>query len=396
MKSKILLVFLGYFAAFGSFAQGINFEHELTFEQALEKAKTEGKIVFMDCYTTWCGPCKKLSAETFTDNAVGEFFNSHFINLKMDMEKGEGPELSGRFTVRGYPTLLWINPDGSVKYRTMGFVPAEKLLNEAQKATDTLSSKIAVMRTEYNNGKRDINFLNDYLNTLALIGGGSDSILQGFINSLSSANLKNEKYVQTIFNATDNLQSVGLAYIMKNRTAVEAIVGEATFAKKVNTVADKALADAVIKKDEVLFHGAIKLLNDLGGINASEKIARSYMEYTERIGNWKMYDKYASEYVQKFGLKNDKELSDIAWNYYLNIEDKKQLEKAKKWAYTAVELKNNTENNTIYAYMSYKLGDLKEAELACDYALLRAKEDGGNDSSAKGLKALIISETAKK
>ncbi len=278
----------------------------------------------------------------------------------------------------------------------MGFVPAEKLLNEAQKATDTLSSKIAVMRAEYNNGKRDINFLNDYLNTLALIGGGSDSILQGFINSLSSANLKNEKYVQTIFNATDNLQSAGLAYIMKNRTAIEAIVGEATFAKKVNTVADKALADAVIKKDEVLFHGAIKLLNDLGGINASEKIARSYMEYTERIGNWKMYDKYASEYVQKFGLKNDKELSDIAWNYYLNIEDKKQLEKAKKWAYTAVELKNNTENNTIYAYMSYKLGDLKEAELACDYALLRAKEDGGNDSSAKGLKALIISETAKK
>ncbi len=89
MKSKILLVFLGYFAAFGSFAQGINFEHELTFEQALEKAKTEGKIVFMDCYTTWCGPCKKLSAETFTNNEVGEYFNSHFVNLKMDMEKAK-------------------------------------------------------------------------------------------------------------------------------------------------------------------------------------------------------------------------------------------------------------------------------------------------------------------
>lgn len=395
MKSRILLVFLGYFATLNSFAQGIHFEHDLTFSQALEKAKEEGKIVFMDCYTTWCGPCKKLSAETFTNNEVGEFFNSHFVSLKVDMEKGEGPELSGRFTVRGYPTLLWINPDGSIKHRTMGFVPAEKLLNEAQKATDTLSGKIALMRTEYNSGKRDINFLNDYLNTLSRIGGGSDSILQEFINSLSPANLKNGKYIQTIFNATDNLQSAGLTYIMQNRTTVEAIVGKATFAKKVDNVADKALNDAVIKKDDILFHGAIKLLGDLGESNAPERIAHSYMEYTERIGNWKMYDKYASEYVQKFGLKDDKELSNIAWNYYLNIEDKKQLEKAKKWAYTAVELKNNTENNTIYAYMNYKLGNLKEAELACDYALLRAKEDGGNDSSAKGLKALIIAETAK-
>ncbi len=86
-------------------AQGIQFE-ESTFNEALAKAGQEKKLLFIDCYTTWCGPCKMLSKIVFPNDTAGAFFNKHFINLKMDMEKGEGKTLSKTFRITSYPTLL--------------------------------------------------------------------------------------------------------------------------------------------------------------------------------------------------------------------------------------------------------------------------------------------------
>lgn len=79
---------------------------ELSFSEALKVAKAENKLLFVDCFTTWCGPCRKLSNVVFKDSLVADYFNSHFVNLKMDMEKGEGIEIKKKYEVRGYPTLL--------------------------------------------------------------------------------------------------------------------------------------------------------------------------------------------------------------------------------------------------------------------------------------------------
>ena len=69
--------------------QGVQFQ-ELTFQEALNKAKAENKLVFVDCYTSWCGPCKYMLNNVFVLPEVGEFFNEHFVNVKYDMEQGEG------------------------------------------------------------------------------------------------------------------------------------------------------------------------------------------------------------------------------------------------------------------------------------------------------------------
>ena len=89
-------------------AQRINFEKG-SWSEALAKAKKEDKIVFVDCYTTWCGPCKWMDKNVFTDGAVAEFYNEHFVNVKLDMERGEGLDIATIYDVRAYPTLLFIN-----------------------------------------------------------------------------------------------------------------------------------------------------------------------------------------------------------------------------------------------------------------------------------------------
>src|SRR5262245_56376781 len=98
-------------------AQGIQFEHG-SWQEAVAKAKAEGKFIFLDAYTTWCGPCKTMVAKTFPDSAVGRFFNTHFVNVKMDMERGDGVELSTRYKVWIYPTLLFLDAEGMIQHRS--------------------------------------------------------------------------------------------------------------------------------------------------------------------------------------------------------------------------------------------------------------------------------------
>lgn len=100
-------------------AQGTQFR-ELTFRQALEKAKQENKPLFLDCYTSWCGPCKNMLNNVFTLPEAGEFMNTSFVCVKFDMEKGEGVELQKQFNVRAFPTFLIIRPDGTIQHRLAG------------------------------------------------------------------------------------------------------------------------------------------------------------------------------------------------------------------------------------------------------------------------------------
>ncbi len=99
-----------------------------TFAEALAKASAEGKRVFMDCYTSWCVPCRKMSNEVFILPEVGGYFNEHFVSIKMDMEKGEGPELAKKYKVNAYPTMLILDKDGNVLNTVLGARSAKELL----------------------------------------------------------------------------------------------------------------------------------------------------------------------------------------------------------------------------------------------------------------------------
>ena len=109
-------------------ADGINFQH-MTLADAMKLAKKEKKIIFIDVYTGWCGPCKSMAATTFKDAKVGERFNKAYVNLKLDAEKdADGIKVAQEYRVTGYPTFLFIDATGKLKKRLMGYMPAEQFL----------------------------------------------------------------------------------------------------------------------------------------------------------------------------------------------------------------------------------------------------------------------------
>ncbi|WP_303223941.1 thioredoxin family protein, partial [Butyricimonas faecihominis] len=104
---KFVLLYVCMFLMIPVFAQ-TNFQ-DLSLVKALELAKSEKKLVFIDCYTSWCGPCKIMAKEVLPQKEVGDFLNERFVCVKYDMEEGEGPEIAKRYKVDAYPTFLLLN-----------------------------------------------------------------------------------------------------------------------------------------------------------------------------------------------------------------------------------------------------------------------------------------------
>ncbi len=113
---------------------GIQFA-DLTWSKALEKAKKEKKLIFFDAYTSWCGPCKMLQKTVFTRKDVGDYFNATFINVKKDMEVGEGPQLANLYPIEGYPTLFFINGNGKIVTSHLGALDGPELIKLAKMVT---------------------------------------------------------------------------------------------------------------------------------------------------------------------------------------------------------------------------------------------------------------------
>lgn len=113
---------------------GIQFFHG-TWKEALKKASKENKLIFLDAYASWCGPCKIMARNTFTDEKVGDFFNANFINVKMDMEKNaDGRRLSGKYKLTAYPTLYFVNGSENVVHQELGMQNKKQLIEVGKRA----------------------------------------------------------------------------------------------------------------------------------------------------------------------------------------------------------------------------------------------------------------------
>lgn len=101
---------------------------------AIKKASAQKKYIFVDCYATWCGPCKMLKIRTFTNRKVADFFNKNFVNVSIDMEAGQGPQLAQLWKIQAYPTLIIFDENAKPVLGTMGFMGPDDLMRFAEQA----------------------------------------------------------------------------------------------------------------------------------------------------------------------------------------------------------------------------------------------------------------------
>ena len=131
--SYIVLLMLTAFLPSKSNAQNVKKPEGIVFIEnswieALHQAQVKNKYIFVDAYATWCGPCNMLKNITFKDSKAATFFNANFINVAIDMKRGEGPVLAQQWGIQAYPTLLVFDSNGKPVTGTMGYMGANALI----------------------------------------------------------------------------------------------------------------------------------------------------------------------------------------------------------------------------------------------------------------------------
>jgi len=287
--------------------QGIDFFHG-SFQEALNKAKSDGKLIFMDAFTTWCGPCRRMAANTFPDANVGSFYNENFINLKVDMEKGEGPDLAIRYGIASYPTLLYIDGDGKIVHRASGArgpEPFIELGRDALKKNDR-SGDFAKL---YDAGNREPATVLAYIKALNAAGKPSLKIANEYL--ATQKDMKTPENLQIILESTTEADSRIFDLLIQNKEAIISLKNKEIFEAKVYQACYRTFTKAVDYRNEALLKEAQSKMKN-HPTKEKDFILQTNMEYYAKTGNAAKYLTALKAYTSKSAKSDATKLSRTA------------------------------------------------------------------------------------
>ena len=180
IKGLLLVGVALFFATITIGKDGIEFQN-LSLSQGLAKAKAEGKMVFIDLYATWCGPCKYLSKSIFVDKELGNFMNENFISLKLDGEKADGARLMANFDLSAYPTMLFLSPEKELKKKIVGVVSAENIKESGYAVLHPETTVIYKLEKKYKSGDRASILMKEYIKELVIEGRDTDLLISEYL-----------------------------------------------------------------------------------------------------------------------------------------------------------------------------------------------------------------------
>jgi len=187
-------IFTAFFLLFTALQlkAGITFK-ELSLQEALDQARKENKLVFIDVYADWCGPCKYLAQNIFTDEDLGVFMNEHFVNVQLDGEAGDGLALMRQFNLTAFPTMLYLSPDGSLLKKIVGVVSADEIEQKGYDARYPEKTKIYRMSQAYQSGNREKDFLKTYILELVSEEQSAEEVVRIYLNRYPILDIRNRE-----------------------------------------------------------------------------------------------------------------------------------------------------------------------------------------------------------
>ena len=374
---KTFFVFLLSTSAVLFSQESIQFEKD-NFAKILEKAKKQNKLIFLDAYASWCGPCKMMDKNIFTKNSVKEYYNAHFINAKIDMDKGEGVTIAKKYNVRAYPTYLFINGKGEVVHKAVGYFEENQFLDLGKNAQNP-NNNIEAIKKRFDEGESNPEFLKNIINT-------------NYSSDYDFAKKASERYFNTKKNPDISKDEVGILmfftqspndanyqYFIKNKNEIIKILPEDKYLLfdnqvKLSGIIKNAIDfDKKIIKEEYFITESSKIVGKEEATKALNKLKLNFYlkekKYTE-------YEKTALEYYKNPALFDANELNSVAWNFFQKIDRPESLNIALEWAKESIKKEQASHNTDTLANLYHKLGDKTNAILWAEKSIELAKAKG--------------------
>ncbi|MEM8909473.1 MAG: thioredoxin fold domain-containing protein, partial [Bacteroidota bacterium] len=296
-------------------AQGIDFFHG-TWQEALALAKTQDKIIFVDAFTTWCGPCKRMAKQVFPDQQVGAFYNKNFISMKIDMEKEEGLAFQRKYPVSAYPTLYYIDGDGKVVHKTKGGRQVAQFI-ELGKTAMSKNDKSGQYAEAYESGDRDPTLIYNYVKALNKANKPSLKISNDYLNS--QKDLTTEHNLRFILEAAVEADSRIFTLLTKYRPQIEALHSAEAVNERIENACTRTVGKAIQYQMVELLEEAKEKMNAHYPEKAEAFAVAHEMRYYQATKDAKNFIKACQTFVKKEAKNNPELLHKVANELFRNF-----------------------------------------------------------------------------
>jgi len=388
MKKFIALFFIAF--AQHLWAGEINFIDN-DWQKARTEAKQQGKYLFVDAYTDWCGWCKVMVKQTFSQDEVAQFMNKSFVPLKLEMEHNYGKNIAMKYGVSVFPSYLIFNPDGKLVYRMAGYMEAKAFIEKLQLALDPakqesypgVSDKIDLDFPDFyvkafnENGKREfpdsVTLLNYLNNQQDLYTEVNYSVIEHFAHSLPP------KYQLYFLDHQDKYAS------LYSRDAVDEVVG---------SFASQKISAAVKDSSEAELNNALAFIDAYYKSAKDKEDTKTYFKtyFYKATGNWKRLSVAVDDFIRENGYTNDQAINEWGWAIYEKAADKDIIEKAISWMKPVIDSNPKYYSMDTYAALLYKAKRWKDAETYALKAIELGKQSGDKTKSTEELLEKIRAE----
>lgn len=375
MKKLFLLTFLAPMMAFAQ-EKGIHFEHGSTWAEVKAKAKAENKYIFMDCFTTWCGPCKMMSAQIFPQEKVGNFMNDKYVSVKVQMDQtakdneevkqwyADAQQIEKDYSIRAYPTFLVFAPDGHIVDRQVGGSEADQFISRFTASLDP-AQQYYTQLDKYTQGQKDTAFLRK----LAYLA--QDKYDMDNAGKIAKEYLSQQKDLYTPVNLeflgkfTQSSKDPGFDVFLHHADKVNKALGKDVAENKVMEIAAREdVYPQLMKKDKSApdWESVEKSVKAKYPSIAEELILKTKIQYYSYVKDANNAVSNIVAYMKKYGHKADPQsLNEFAWTVFEKCNDMQCIEQALEWSKRSFKDKEIPAFMDTYANLLYKAGKKSEA-----------------------------------
>ena len=371
---------------------GIHFENKLSWQQIKDKAKNEKKYIFIDCFATWCEPCKFMDENVYSKETVAAYVDSDFIAIKVQMDTSKqdneitqnwyaaAHDIQQEYKVTSFPTYLFFSPEGKIVHRGLGSKSADDFIKLVSNAHNPDRQYYPLLE-KYRSGSMIIEFLpylartaenikeKDLGNSIARV------YFEGYLFTLSERELCTRGNIAFITEFGQILRSKDKCFDLFYRRGykVDSVMGVKGLAQ---SVADRiitreeiasALERAYANKSSPKWGKIYRNIKDKFGMDyADRNILSAKVKFFEHERNWKKHISNFVKHIDKYGVGNslaDYFLNNDAWYVFQHSSRRSELNRALAWSERAIQINDKPMAGYIdtKANLLYKLGKKKVA-----------------------------------
>lgn len=268
---------------------------DVTWKSVLEKSKKEKKNIYTFATASWCGYCKLMEKNVFTDKQVQKYLSQNFICVELNGESQKGQSIMNKFQGNGFPTHLFIDENENLLGMTAGYLEIEPFLKECTNITENTKVLLELRKKKEKNALSPLETVK-YIHVVCKTEGTNPeckTLAKDILDTISSQDLMNPAYEVLVQLFVNDIQSKHFKYLAKNDTLFLNTFGFETWNIFIGNAFNSNLEKAIRDKDE-------KILNLIADsllvyyISDQELEESKFMIKKLYFGNSAQYEKYDS------------------------------------------------------------------------------------------------------